>query len=456
MKKTILIISLLAALLFILTACGGGEHTHEWGEWQTERDATCTRTGLDARVCECGEREEREVEKAAHSFGEWEVIEAASCTMWGERARECACGEREEEDLAPLGHTFGEWETVREVDCTNDGISVRECACGERERATTPAPGHSFGKWVTVDEPSCTEDGLRVRRCECGEEDEDILPSPGHAWGDWTVTKEPTYLEGGTREHACPCGVRESENTPPLEPLFEDNFDGTELNSENWDFSPEWERAGGDSVWDDGMTSLDGEGNLVLGARWDEVKGRVVCGSVRTQGLFSGGYGYYEARIRFPVCKGIWGAFWLICGDMGATPDGSAADGIEIDIIESIRNEKGGYNNALHFDGYGEGLTSVTSGTMYDVDIYDGSYHTFAVERTEEGYTFFIDGAVVWSASAEECDPCPLGGYIILSVEGATWAGSGTEESIDALPCQMLIDYVRVYPENPYVEDGNS
>ena len=36
-----------------------------------------------------------------------------------------------------------------------------------------------------------------------------------------------------------------------------------------------------------------------------------------------------------------------------------------------------------------------------------------------------------------------------LTVEGADWAGAGTEESINALPADMAVDYVRVYREKP-------
>lgn len=81
----------------------------------------------------------------------------------------------------------------------------------------------------------------------------------------------------------------EEENDPEL--LFEDNFDGSSLDTSKWELCPEWERQGGMSFWDNDMVSLNGEGHLVLRAEWDEAAGRVNAGAVRTEGLFSASYG---------------------------------------------------------------------------------------------------------------------------------------------------------------------
>ncbi len=229
--------------------------------------------------------------------------------------------------------------------------------------------------------------------------------------------------------------------------LFEDNFDGTELNDDNWELCPEWDRQGAFCVWDNDMTSLDGEGHLVLRAEWDAEESRVRSGAVRTNGRFYAGYGYYEASIKFPVAPGTWGAFWMMCGDVSGE-DAGAEDGVEIDIIESIGNDWGACNHALHWDGYGDNHKQVSSGELY-YNLYDGNFHTFGLERTADAYIFYIDGKESWRATADMCTPCPEDGYLKLTVEAADWAGAGTEASIGALPGEMLVDYVRVYREKP-------
>ena len=225
--------------------------------------------------------------------------------------------------------------------------------------------------------------------------------------------------------------------------LFEDCFDGTKLDRTKWSLCPEWKRQGELDIWDDDMTWLDGEGHLVLRAEWDETAGRVRSGAIRTLGRFSGGLGYSEASIRFPVAPGTWGVFWMMCGNV------SGGDGVEIDIVESIFNERGECNHALHWDGYGANHKSANSGGLKEHGIYDGNFHTFGLERTEAEYIFYIDGKETWRAGADVCEPCLKDGYMKLTVEAADWAGAGKKSSIDSLPADMLVDWVRVYKVKP-------
>ena len=231
--------------------------------------------------------------------------------------------------------------------------------------------------------------------------------------------------------------------------LFFDDFKENTLDASKWELCPEQSRQGGAAFWDDRMTFFDGTGHLVLRAEWDGAAGGIRSGGIRTKDRFEGGFGYYEASIKFPVAKGIWGAFWLMCGAVERV-SGTAADGVEIDIVESIFNDRGGYNAALHYDGYGADLKSVKSGTRYDADIYDGNFHTFALDRTADHYAFYIDGEEFWHVTPDECAPCAENGFLKLTVEAAAWAGIGTEDSISALPADMLVDYVKVYSKNPY------
>ena len=116
----------------------------------------------------------------------------------------------------------------------------------------------------------------------------------------------------------------EEKNEPVL--LFEDYFDGEVLDSTKWALCPEWGRQDGICQWRNDMVSLDGEGHLVLNAEWDADAEKMYSG---TDDLFEQTYGYYEASIKFPAVNGIWGAFWMMCGDVSAV-DGTSVDGIEV------------------------------------------------------------------------------------------------------------------------------
>lgn len=308
---------------------------------------------------------------------------------------------------------------------------------------------HDFSEGQIIKNATCSESGEILYTCSCLMTKSEIITPLGHVFGEWVIEKEATYSDSGIKHRICTCGAKERVVVDKLMPVFEENFDGAELNRKNWSLCPEWIRHDGGSIWNNKMTSLDGEGHLVLRAEWDDANGRVKCGAIRSKGLFEYGYGYYEASIKFPVAPGIWGAFWINCGNIQLV-DGSAADGVEIDVIESIYNEKGYFNAALHWDGYDSAHKSVNTGHLSDCDIYDGNFHLFAVERNERGYIFYIDGIVIWRVYSYSCAPCPELGFLELSLEGTYEVGAGTEASLKALPAEMLVDYVKVYEKNPY------
>jgi beta-glucanase (GH16 family) len=223
--------------------------------------------------------------------------------------------------------------------------------------------------------------------------------------------------------------------------LFEDNFDGLIIDSAKWEKCPEWERQGA-SQWKDENSYVE-NGNLVLKISPHDTRDNYVfTGAIRSKGLFERTYGYFEARIRFPVFKGTWGAFWLMYGS-GSIVNGSGKDDTEIDIIESIFNEQGKSNSALHWDGYGDGHKS-ESKTYTGTNIYNGDFHTFALEWNEKEYVFLIDNVEKWRTTAGGVCQVPL--YMKLTVEAAPWAGT---INMNELPVYVLVDFVKVYDKKP-------
>ncbi len=239
-------------------------------------------------------------------------------------------------------------------------------------------------------------------------------------------------------------------SAPPL--IFEDNFDGSELDPDKWMRCPEMIRCEGMDIWDNSLSYLNGNGQLVLDAEWNEAENRVHSGAVCTNDSASFGYGYYEASVRFPVAPGTWGAFWIMAGDV-LNVDGTSSDGIEIDIIESINSEDGCCNHALHWDGYGNDIKK-DSRTHSNLDIYDGEFHTFGLWRTETDYIFYVDGKETWRSQGGGI--CPLGGKMLLTMESSAWAGGGTDTGINALPARTEVDYVRVWASNPYSSEAKA
>jgi beta-glucanase (GH16 family) len=255
--------------------------------------------------------------------------------------------------------------------------------------------------------------------------------------------------------------------------LFYDDFDGNELDGTKWAVCPNWDRQGR-STWDPGMVSVS-DGYLRLGFKRDAALGKtktlkrevsdnwIRAGAVRSMTadfsriFFANTFGYYETRVKIPKISGMWGAFWLMSPTQWIMTDGGKI-GTEIDIVETIANPKNSFNAALHWDGYDNRHKSTGSNDVKvpGIDIYDGEFHTFALDWSPGEYIFYVDGIEFWrcdgSAKYNNSSINHNPNYIKLTVEGADWAGP---LPADFTEDEMLVDYVKVYNQ-PISKGGGS
>ncbi|MDE6762945.1 MAG: family 16 glycosylhydrolase [Oscillospiraceae bacterium] len=221
---------------------------------------------------------------------------------------------------------------------------------------------------------------------------------------------------------------------------FEDSFDGDSLDETKWERGPEWKRQDLNNYWDDSMSYLDGEGNLIIETSYDEENDRFLSGAVRTKGKFEQAYGYFEIRCTVNTVPGYWTAFWLMGESVADETDGGR-NGTEIDIMETPFFREKKVQNTLNWDGYG--YRHKSSGNVSKADVYDGEYHTFALLWTESEYVFYIDGEESWRTEAAEAKgTCQVPLYVKISAETGSWTGAPDPAD---LPNFMKIDYVRVY-----------
>ena len=229
-----------------------GEHTHAFGEWTTEKEATCTESGKAARRCSCGEIESKELpalghidkdnngicdrckEKIGgtheHQWSAWQVSKAATCTESGTESRKCSCGAVETREIAALGHidkdnngvcdrcketigghehTWSAWQVGNEATCTEPGKEFRKCSCGAVETRETPALGH-------IDED---KNGI-CDRCK-----ENLSGEHQHQWSEWHSGADgtlPSCTASSMEIRTCACGEVETRVVPPLGHVDED------------------------------------------------------------------------------------------------------------------------------------------------------------------------------------------------------------------------------------------
>lgn len=233
--------------------------------------------------------------------------------------------------------------------------------------------------------------------------------------------------------------------------IFEDNFNGTEIDFTKWDYCPNYYRDKGyANTWKDEYSFVDGSGHLVsrtyaTGETNDEGKPICYSGALWSKDLFESSYGCYVVSAKLHHNTGMWGAFWLVTGDMddpkNCPDDNSGVNGAEIDIFESLYNY-GGVSHAVHWDGWSGYTKSMPhKGYITDIDTYDNEFHTFALRWSPTEYVFMVDGKVTLRTDAGGI--CNQPGYINLTTECGTWAGDFTLKKGEH--SDMLIDYVRVY-----------
>ncbi len=104
---------------------------------KTVLEPTCTEQGIEQYVCSCGYVKEPVtfIEPTGHSYGEWMITTPATCMAKGEEARICECGVEETRELPLLAHTYGEWELETVPTETQSGTKKRICECDAVEIA---------------------------------------------------------------------------------------------------------------------------------------------------------------------------------------------------------------------------------------------------------------------------------------------------------------------------------
>ena len=183
---------------------------HEYDKVVT--DPTCTEKGYTTYTCKkCGDSYTGDyTEPLGHEFGEWETVKEATEDEAGLEKRSCVrCDEEETREIPRKPHEHAYTETVTAPTCTEQGYTTHTCEkCGNSYVDTyTDALGHEFGEWETVQEATETETGLAKRNCKrCKEEETRVIPTTDHVHKYTDVVTEPTCTEKGYTTHTCVCG----------------------------------------------------------------------------------------------------------------------------------------------------------------------------------------------------------------------------------------------------------
>ncbi len=267
------------------------------------------------------------------------------------------------------------------------------------------------------------------------------------------------FAEGGSNEPTAPL-------TPKgWELVWSDEFDGSALDTANWNIQLGDGTAEGIPGWGNnelqnyaaGNVTVAG-GNLIITALADG--DAYTSGRINTAGKFDFRYGRVEASIHPPAGQGLWSAFWMLPTDSAY---GTWAAGGEIDIMEVFSRDPEPFTQAVLHYGMAWPLNVYSALRYTGIDPSDGP-HVYAVEWDADEIRWFIDGVhyhtitklTYWSyyrdaetnahRSGGDAAPFDQPFHLLLNVAvGGNLPGAPVPE---AFPGEMRVDYVRVYQCN--------
>lgn len=246
--------------------------------------------------------------------------------------------------------------------------------------------------------------------------------------------------------------------------VFSDEFDGTEINMDNWSFDhPENGRYNGEVQSYTDQNAWVEDGNLIIEARdeeFTEPDGQTydyTSSKLITKGKQTWTYGKVEVRAKMPTGQGMWPAIWMMPEDepyYGTWPVGG-----EIDIMELLGHEPDTIHGNIHYGdpkGEAQGTYKLPDGQSFADD-----YHVYTLEWEPGEIRWYIDDELFNTANdwhskhpgnADDfAYPAPFDQdfFLILNISvGGDWPGNPDETT--EFPQQMAVDYVKVYQKDEY------
>ena len=181
--RTLLMVLIIATASFLVVSCGDGSQSNKPGESKSSESLHEHVAGGEWQKNEnqhwkvCADDGEK-LEVADHTFGEWVTDKAATCTEKGKKHAECTvCGYTAEEEIAATGHDYVYTDNK---DGTHSGV------CKNDQTHVLEKQDHIFGKDFAGHDAEkhwkeCTACGARTEgahefkldgesyACECGE-----------------------------------------------------------------------------------------------------------------------------------------------------------------------------------------------------------------------------------------------------------------------------------------------
>ncbi len=323
---------------------------------------------------------------------------------------------------------------------TKNGTASAPSDFTSLEKTITFAPGETSIKVAVA-----------VVADEFKEADEDfqlILSEPVNAT-ILTAVGAGSILNDDTKFEVNETGYTTPNSYPGMNLVWADEFNGTTLNAENWNYDV------GDGCPNCGWgnnelqyyTAGDNlyfqSGKMILEARKENKNGKSYTSTrLTSMNKRSFKFGRIDFRAKIPSGQGIWPAFWML-GDNFPTAGWPACG--EIDILEVLGQQPSKIYSTIHFKS-GNTSARVEKSLVTATSLAD-EFHVYSLVWEKDKIKTMVDDKTI-----AEFDPSQVSAaypfnekfFFIMNIAvGGNWPGSPNATTY--FPQFMMVDYIRVF-----------
>lgn len=267
----------------------------------------------------------------------------------------------------------------------------------------------------------------------------------------------------------CSCSGESEKVNPQLpieqieyELIFEDEFDGTLPNPDNWGFEHGFVR-NEELQWYQEENAFCEEGLLIIEGRREQIPNSnytpgstnwresrefaaYTSSSLNTKGKHSWLYGRFEIKAKIDTRRGLWPAIWTL-GVEGEWPGKGEVDIMEYYADQILANFAWGTNQrwVAKWDGFKKPISD------FSVD-WASEFHVWRLDWTEEKMEIYLDDELMnrvylhttINPEGDIHNPFKQPHYMLLNL---AIGSNGGDPSDTNFPCRYEIDYVRVYQQ---------
>ncbi len=228
--------------------------------------------------------------------------------------------------------------------------------------------------------------------------------------------------------------------------VWQDEFDGTQVNMQNWTFETGGNGWGNNELqfYRSNNTSLQ-DGYLVITAKKGLYQGSEYTSSrMITKDKKSFQYGRVDIRAVLPKRQGIWPALWMLGSNISTVPWPACG---EIDIMEMVGGlgRENTVHGTIHWQSNGERVMYGDSFTL-GAGTYNDKFHVFSIVWTVTSIKWYVDDVLFNTADTAPADLSEFQNqffFIFNIAVGGQWPGNPNATTV--FPQHMIVDYIRVF-----------